>query len=101
MLQVYIYLMNLQEVIPKENFRLYLRYDDGASGEVDLSRYAGRGVFAAWLEPGVFERVRLAEAGHPEWPKGIDLCPDALYMQLTDKKPEEVLPSLRRLPTHA
>lgn len=93
--------MNLLEVTPKDNFRLYLRYDDGSSGEVDLSRYAGRGVFSAWLEPGVFEQVRLAEAGHPEWPKGIDLCPDALYMQLTDKKPEEVFASLRHLSAHA
>lgn len=98
---VYISFMNLEEVKPKENFRLYLRYDDGASGEVDLSRYAGRGVFSAWLEPGVFEQVRLADAGHPEWPKGIDLCPDALYMQLTGKKPDEFFPALSHLPAHA
>ena len=59
-----------------------------------FSAYAGKGVFTAWLEPGVFEKVVLAQAGHPEWPGGVDLCPDAIYMQLTSKRPEEVFPSL-------
>jgi len=89
------------EISPRRNFRLFLRYDDGASGEVDLSAYVGRGVFAAWQESGSFEKVRLADAGHPEWPGGIDLCPDALYMQLTSKRPEQVFPALKQLPAHA
>jgi hypothetical protein len=93
--------MKLTEISPKAGYRLFLRYDDGACGEVDLSAYAGRGVFAAWLMPGVFEQVILAAAGHPEWPGQIDLCPDALYMQLTGKCPEEVFPTLRKLSVHA
>jgi hypothetical protein len=93
--------MNLIELSPQTKFRLFVRYDDGANGIVDLSGFAGRGVFAGWNEPGVFEQVRLAEAGHPEWPGGIYLCPDALYMQLTGKRPEEVFPILKTLPTHA
>lgn len=93
--------MNLVEVAPKENFQLFLRYDDGVSGIVDLSFLAGRGVFSRWLEPGVFEAVTLAQAGNPAWPGGIDLCPDALYMRLTGKRPEEVFPSLSHLPAHA
>lgn len=93
--------MNLIELSPYKNYRLFVRYDDGANGIVDLSDFAGRGVFAAWNEPGVFEQVRLAGAGHPEWPGGIDLCPDALYMRLTGKLPEEVFPILKSLPTHA
>jgi len=93
--------MKLTEVFPKDGYRLFLRYDDGACGEVDLSSYAGRGVFSAWLTPGVFEQVFLAEAGHPEWPGDIDLCPDALYMKLTGKSPEEVFPTLHKLPAHA
>ena len=93
--------MRLTEIYPTGGYRLFLRYDDGACGEVDLSFYAGRGVFAAWLKPGVFEQVALAEAGHPEWPGQIDLCPDALYMKLTGKSPEEVFPTLHKLPVHA
>ena len=93
--------MKIVELSPQEGYRLFLRFEDGASGVVDLSSFTGRGVFAAWLEPGVFEQVRLAEEGHPEWPGEIDLCPDSLYMQLTGKRPEDVFPKLRNLPSHA
>ena len=93
--------MNLIEVAPREKFRLYLRYDDGVDGVVDLAALAGRGVFARWLEPGVFEAVRLSSAGCPEWPGDIDLCADALYMQLTGKRPEQVFPKLADSTAHA
>lgn len=83
------------EVESREGFRLWLRYDDGAEGEVALSDFAGRGVFEAWMRPGVFESVRIAESGALEWPGGIDICGDALYMRLTDKSPEEVFPKLK------
>lgn len=93
--------MKLIEVTPLADFRLHVRYDNGQSGVVDLSEYAGKGVFAAWEQPGTFEKVRLADAGHPEWPGGLDLCPDALYLKLTGKSPEERFPSLSRSPAHA
>lgn len=93
--------MNLVEVKPRSHFHLFVRFDDGSSGELDLSAYAGRGVFSAWNDPGVFEQVRLADAGHPEWPGGLDLCPDALYMQLHRKEPENVFPLLRHLHANA
>ena len=40
------------EVEPRDGFRIWLRYSDGATGEVDLSDVAGRGVFETWNEPG-------------------------------------------------
>jgi len=93
--------VNLIEVSSQDEFRLFVRYDDGTSGIVDLSGFAGRGVFRAWSEPGVFQQVKLAEGGYPEWPGGVDLCPDALYMRLTGKRPEEVFPALGHLHAHA
>ena len=36
------------EVEPRSGYRIWIRYDDGASGVVDVSHLAGRGVFAAW-----------------------------------------------------
>jgi len=93
--------MNLIEVKAQANYRLFVRYDDGACGYVDLSDFVGKGVFAAWATPGIFEQVSLAQAGHPEWPGGLDLCPDFLYMQLTGKRPEQVFPALNHIPAHA
>lgn len=93
--------MKIVEISPREGLKLFLRYDDGVAGVVDLSSLAGQGVFASWLVPGTFEKVWLGEAGAPEWPGEVDLCPDALYLDLTGKAAEEIFPTLRRIPTHA
>lgn len=78
------------EVRPVGRYRIWLRYQDGTEGEVDLSHLAGRGVFAAWDDERVFAEVKLGPHGAVEWPGNLDLCPDALYFRLTGKRPEEV-----------
>jgi hypothetical protein len=83
------------DVRPEAGYRLWLRYDDGAEGTVDLSDLVGRGVFEAWKDPRVFEGVKLTAHGALEWPGGLDLCPDAIYLRLTRKTPEDVFPALR------
>ena len=83
------------------NFRIWLRYDDGIQGEVDLSDLAGHGVFKAWNDLVVFGSVRLGSHGAIEWGSDIDICPDAMYMRLTGKSPEEVFPSLKSVPADA
>ena len=44
-------------------------------------------------KPDVFRSVRVGVHGAIEWDGDIDLCPDALYMRLTGKSPEELLPA--------
>lgn len=73
------------EVQAREGRRIWLRYEDGVSGEVDLSRFAGRGVFAAWDEPGIFERMHIADHSAISWNDDLELCADALYTELTGK----------------
>ena len=80
------------EVKALSQYRIWLRYDDGVQGEVDLSDVAGRGVFQAWANPTVFAAVRLGARGAIEWQPDLDLCPDALYLRLTGKAVEEVFP---------
>ena len=76
-------------------FKLHLRYRDGVEGEVDLSPLVGKGVFALWNDPSAFENVSIGESGEIRWSDQVDLCPDALYLQITGKSPEEVFPSLK------
>lgn len=82
-------------------FRLELGFDTGETGVVDLSSFAGRGVFKSWEQPGEFERVTLTNQGAVEWPGEIDLCPDAIYLRMTGKKAEELFPSLQNRLSHA
>jgi hypothetical protein len=83
------------EVRALPEYKLYIRYDDGAEGEVDLSRLAGRGVFALWEEPGRFESVSIGPHREIHWSDEVELCPDSLYFELTGKSPEEVFPNLK------
>ena len=88
-------------VEPREGYRIYVEYDDGARGEVDLSHNAGKGVFKVWDEPGVFEQVYITEDGAIGWGNELDICPDAVYFRLTGKTPEEMMPGLRAQPVDA
>ena len=83
------------EVKPLTNFGIWLRYEDGTEGTIDLSDVAGRGVFAAWNDPTFFRSVRLGSHGAIEWGADIDICPDAMYLRLTGKSPEDVFPALK------
>jgi len=87
------------KVLP--GYQLELEFDNGVSGIVDLSEAVGKGVFALWHDPLAFEQVRIGSSGELVWGDRIDLCPDALYLKVTGKKPEDIFPALREHPTHA
>lgn len=81
-----------------KDYRLELAFDDGRSGVVDLSHLAGQGVFGAWTDYAVFQQVRIGESGELVWNDQIDLCPDALYLQATHQRAEDVFPALKHEP---
>lgn len=89
------------QVEPRDGYRIWLLYSDGASGEVDLSDMVGRGVFEVWLDRTCFEGVHLSEHGSIAWSDDIELCPDALYMELTGKSAQELFPALGNRPVGA
>ena len=93
--------MKIVAAKPLPNYQLALTFDDGESGIIDLSSLVGRGVFAAWNDAAVFERVSITDQGAIEWPGELDLCPDSLYLQMTGKKVEEVFPALQNRLSHA
>ena len=76
-------------------YRLELDFDDGVTGVVDLSELVGQGVFGLWRDRGAFQRVRIGSSGELVWGDQVDLCPDALYLKVTGKKPEDLFPALR------
>ncbi|MBI5243091.1 MAG: DUF2442 domain-containing protein [Elusimicrobia bacterium] len=84
-----------------QGYRLEIAFDDGVTGMVDLSDLAGKGVFALWRDRHAFESVRIGSSGELVWGDQIDLCPDALYLKATGKRPEDVFVALRHEPSHA
>jgi hypothetical protein len=84
-----------------QGYRLELEFDDGVRGVVDLSDLTGKGVFTLWRDRSAFEQVRIGSSGELAWGDQIDLCPDALYLKVTGKKPEDLFPVLRQEPSHA
>ncbi len=78
------------EAEPRPDFHIWVEFSDGVSGEVDLSDVAGRGVFAAWNEPGFFEKVHVSGHRSIAWNEDLEICPDAAYMEITGKTFEEL-----------
>jgi len=80
-------LRDVVEVKPLPNFRLWIKFDDGASGEADLKKLIDfKGVFAPLKDEREFVKVSV----HPEyfvvhWPSGADLDSEVLYSLVTGK----------------
>ncbi len=91
----------ISEARALDGCRLFVRFHDGTAGELDLGDLAGRGVFKQWLIPEHFRSVSISDRGSLEWPGGLDLCPDALYLRLTGKSFEAVFAGERSEPRHA
>jgi hypothetical protein len=85
----------LLEVKPLEDFNLYVKYSDGMEGKVDLSEFAGKGVFALWNDYSQFEKVTIGSCGELVWNEDVDMDGLGIYLKLTGKKPEDVLPRLQ------
>ncbi len=87
------------QVKPLPGYKIWIEYEDGESGEIDLSHLAGKGVFKAWDEPGHFEKVHISPHRTIAWDENIDMCADFAYMELTGKTLEEVMPGMTQ-PVH-
>jgi hypothetical protein len=78
-------LSDIVEARPLEGYRLYLRFEDGVEGVVDLGQHLRfEGVFEPLKAREFFVQVRVdPEAGTISWPNGADLDPDVLHSRVT------------------
>ena len=76
----------------RDGYRIWIEFEDGVQGEIDLSHLVGKGVFKAWEDRQFFEAVRISPYQAIVWGKDLDLCPDTFYMELVGKTIDEVLP---------
>lgn len=74
----------IEEYKPLEGYKLWLRFNDGASGEVDLSSKVGKGVFEFWEDYTNFLKAKLSNDRRSlTWNEDLDLCADSLYIKVT------------------
>jgi Protein of unknown function (DUF2442) len=90
----------LKEVEPLNDFCLRVKFSDGMEGKVDLSEFAGKGVFALWNDYSQFEKITIGSSGELVWNEDVDMDGLGIYLKLTGKKPEDLLPKLQEL-SHA
>jgi hypothetical protein len=88
-------MLELVSVTPLPDYKLHVKYSDGVEGDVDLAHLVGNGVFALWNDAASFDMVTIGQHGEVRWNDDIDLCADAIYMQVSGKSPEEVFPKLK------
>lgn len=78
------------EVKVLKGYRIWIRFNDGAEGELDLVEYAAKPWFKPWRDRSVFEKVRISPYDALIWGSDPDesdmcICVLSLYMQLTGK----------------
>ena len=89
------------EARPQENFKIWLKFADHSTGNVDLSHLVGKGVFASWNNYENFKNVTIENGRRLVWPDEIDIDADSLYLRLTGKSPEDLFPALKEDYVHA
>lgn len=65
-------------------YRLHVQFDDGVTGDIDLTQRLFGPVFEPLRVESEFQKVFADEFGAVAWPCGADLAPDAIYRQLTN-----------------
>ena len=74
-------LRDVVEARPVGGYRVYIRFDDGVAGEVDLAALINfEGVFAALRAHDRFAELHVEpDLGTICWPNGADIAPETLY----------------------
>jgi hypothetical protein len=76
-----------------KGYILHVLFDDGRSGEINISARLFGPVFEPLRDPLLFAQVRVDEYGALCWPNGADLAPDALYRAISSQVEPAVLAS--------
>ena len=72
-------MLNVLQVNARDGFGLWLRFNDGTAGKVDLHEHLIGPVFEPLRDPVVFAAVRVdPEIRTIAWPNGADFAPEFL-----------------------
>ena len=70
----------ISDIIPQDDNRLLVTFDDGETRQFDLRPLLSRGVFRSLREPEAFASLEVVnEGGGVAWASGPDLSAETLY----------------------
>jgi len=73
----------ITECKAEEDYRLWLRFDDGLEGSVSLGNLLEIGAFKLWRDVREFEKVKVdPDTATVTWEGGIRLDPEILYQDV-------------------
>jgi hypothetical protein len=74
------------EIKTFEDYRIWIRFEDGTQGTIDLSLMAGHGEFKYWSDGDNFKKASINEqTNRIVWNEDIELMPNSLYLILKMK----------------
>lgn len=74
----------LISVKPNDSLRIFIRYEDGVEGQVDLSKTIERNGFYKLKDNFEFSKIFYDEnTDELCWPCGVRMCTNALYRQVS------------------
>lgn len=95
-------MVKLIEIKPMDDGRIWLRYSDQTEGIADLSDIIGKGVFKVLENREKFDAAYISENGGAlAWREDLELCADALYLKISGKKVDEIMPKAKNLTMNA
>jgi hypothetical protein len=78
--------MRITECKAEDDYRLWLRFEDGIEGRVFLGNLLEIGAFQLWRDVREFEKVSVdPETATVTWEGGIRLDPDILYHDVASR----------------
>ena len=67
-------------VQPVADYNIKLTFSNGEVKSFDMKPFLETGNFRELTDPAMFNSVRPF-LGSVQWPNGLDLCPDSLYLE--------------------
>ncbi len=71
---------HVKSVRALEDYQLEVSFENGELRRFDVKPFLSRGIFVRLRDRALFQAVRVV-AGSIEWPSGLDLSYDTLYLE--------------------
>lgn len=75
----------LKSVSAIDGYKLFVEFEDGVKGIIDLNKWKEKGIFDYWNNQENFKNFKVTKDKKIEWNENIDMDPDAFYLQLIGK----------------